>query len=511
LAQRRLNAVLRAGIRAAQQNNNERARDLLEQVLRRKRNSEIAWIWMTAVVNSNKEKRVCLKNILRINPKNQAARDAMTRLGSVLDNVDRSIDPRLLMRYAQEELPDVPEDERPVRASGGSGLPFNLTRQQLQTALIGVAAVLVVLIGVLLLAGGGGTTPEPTPTQVVAVPDVTAELTAELTVELTGEADVPVAPTVEPGLVVTRPPMLLPTNTPTITPTPTITLTPTATLPPVENYTLYYTATDRGGNNLALYRMQGSGADNEQLVDNVLEVTLDPTGQRIAYTRGVSSNNVLVYQLFVGPLDNPAAAQQVTSFASGNVTGPVFRPNGEEILFASNSDGDEELYIYNIAADSQTQITSNNTRDTSPSWAPSGRQVVFASDRASPPQADIYLLDFLDSGNILQANTEVLFDTTSNSSFPRFSPDGELITFVTDTRSGSEVLVGTSDGTRNRSITGADSRHLRPTWSPDGRYVYYISDAQTGILQIYYALPDGTQREMVPSPGLVVQSVAVRR
>jgi TolB protein len=256
--------------------------------------------------------------------------------------------------------------------------------------------------------------------------------------------------------------------------------------------------------------MNGDSSDNTQLLTDVLEVTLDPTGQRIAYTRGVG-NEVLTYQLFVGPLDNPAAAQQVTSFASGNVTGLAFRPNGEEILFASNSDGDNELYIYNIPSASQTQITNNNSGDSSPSWAPSGRQIVFASDRASPPQADIYLLDFSESGNALQANAEVLFDTTGNSTSPHFSPDGQSIVFVSENRNGSEVVVGTADGSRNRSITGADSRHIRPTWSPDGRYVYYISDARTGNLQIHYALPDGTQSERIITPGLAVQSVAVSR
>ena len=66
------------------------------------------------------------------------------------------------------------------------------------------------------------------------------------------------------------------------------------------------------------------------------------------------------------------------------------------------------------------------------------------------------------------------------------------------------------DGTRSRSVTGAASRYLRPVWSPDGRYVYYISDERTDILQIYYALPDGTFDMRVLTPGLVVQSVAVR-
>jgi hypothetical protein len=507
LAQRRLDSVLRAGIKAAQQGNDDRARELLEQVLRRKRNSEIAWIWMTVVVKSSKEKRVCLKNILRINPDNQAARDALTRLGSVLDNVDKSIDPRLLMRYSDEELPDIPEDERPVRRSGG--LTPDLSISQLRGILAGVAVVLVVVIAGLLLLDSLGTTPVPTPTPVAVIEEPTAEITPDMGMNQVTEST-PV-PTREPGVIITREARELPTNTPTITPTPSVTPTLTPTLPPAGAYTLYYTATNANGNNLSLYRMSGDTSDNESLVTGVLEVAVDPTGQRIAYTRGVDNGTVIAYQLFVGPLNNPATATQVTSFSSGNVTGPVFSPNGEDILFASNSDGDDELYIYDIPNDVQTQITDNTHSDSSPSWGPSGRRVVFASDAASPQQNDIYLLDFLQSGNILQAQPEVLFDTTGNSSSPRFSPDGQQVAFVRDTRSGSEVVVGSSDGLSIRPVTGSTSRYLRPVWSPDGRYLYYVSDENSQTLQIYSALPDGTQSEQVRTPGLVVQAVAVDR
>lgn len=502
MAQRRLNAVLRAGIKAAQQNNDARARELLEQVLRHNKNSELAWIWMTVVVNSTREKKVCLKNILRINPDNSAARDAMTRLGSVLGNVDRTIDPRTLMRYANEELPDVPADEQAIRTTGGNnnGLLFGLTVQQIRLALLGVAGVLVVLIAGLLLLGGGEEAPPSTPTQIAAQPEGTVEALPP-TVTLTPTDNV---------IVVTRPPRALPTNTPTVTPTATTAPTLTPTLPAVEQYTIFYTATDRDGNNLSLYRMQGDSSGNESLVSGVLEVTLDPTGQRIAYTRGVDTGGVLVYQLFVGPLDNPAAAQQVTNFPSGNVTGLSFSPNGQQILFASNSDGDNELYLLTIGSGSQAQITVNENDDTGPDWESSGLQVIYSSDADSPLQADIYRLDFRESGSIQEATPAILFDTPTSSTAPRFSPDGQQVAFISETRNGSEVIVGSADGTRSRSITGTASRYLRPVWSPDGRYVYYISDERTDILQIYYALPDGTFDQRVLTPGLVVQSVAVR-
>jgi hypothetical protein len=44
--------------------------------------SEQGWLWMTAVVETDDERRICLERVLTINPKNQTAQAGLEKLGS---------------------------------------------------------------------------------------------------------------------------------------------------------------------------------------------------------------------------------------------------------------------------------------------------------------------------------------------------------------------------------------------------------------------------------------------
>jgi hypothetical protein len=59
----------------------EGGRKLLEGVLEIEPNNESAWMWMSAAVTSDDERRRCLEEVLQINPDNQQARRGLEKLG----------------------------------------------------------------------------------------------------------------------------------------------------------------------------------------------------------------------------------------------------------------------------------------------------------------------------------------------------------------------------------------------------------------------------------------------
>lgn len=67
-------AALRLGDREA-------ARDQLDQAIAKKEHSEEAWFLMYQVVDTEEERRICLENVLTLNPNHAAARAALDRLG----------------------------------------------------------------------------------------------------------------------------------------------------------------------------------------------------------------------------------------------------------------------------------------------------------------------------------------------------------------------------------------------------------------------------------------------
>ncbi|MCB9421844.1 MAG: hypothetical protein H6667_18735 [Ardenticatenaceae bacterium] len=72
---------LKAGITAAKAGNREEALRLLMAVLRADEENETAWLWLSGVVASKKERRICLENVLTLNPDNQIAQRGLAKLG----------------------------------------------------------------------------------------------------------------------------------------------------------------------------------------------------------------------------------------------------------------------------------------------------------------------------------------------------------------------------------------------------------------------------------------------
>ncbi len=74
--------LLRAGIAAAKAGQKEEAHKFLMDVLRANDRNETAWLWLSGVVASNDERRICLENVLTLNPGNQTARRGLEKLAA---------------------------------------------------------------------------------------------------------------------------------------------------------------------------------------------------------------------------------------------------------------------------------------------------------------------------------------------------------------------------------------------------------------------------------------------
>ena len=92
-----IEASLKAGITAAKAGRWEQARELLLQVVEVDEQNEQAWLWLSGVVPGDEDRRVCLENVLTINPDNELAQKGLARLGVSPDS--------------QEAIPDQENDE----------------------------------------------------------------------------------------------------------------------------------------------------------------------------------------------------------------------------------------------------------------------------------------------------------------------------------------------------------------------------------------------------------------
>ena len=76
--------------------------------------------------------------------------------------------------------------------------------------------------------------------------------------------------------------------------------------------------------------------------------------------------------------------------SEGLDTHPVWSPNGKQIAFTSNRDGNYEIYVMSADGSGARNVTKNPERDDFATWHPDGKRLLFVSERAG--RFDLYLV-----------------------------------------------------------------------------------------------------------------------
>ena len=145
---------------------------------------------------------------------------------------------------------------------------------------------------------------------------------------------------------------------------------------------------------------------------------------------------------------------------------PAWSPDGQELAFYSDRDGNWEIYL--VAADGSNlrRLTFDPSDDTQPSYSPDGSSILFSSDREG--DFDVYLMPRAGgpARNLTQA--------PSAESAPTFSPDGHSIAFMSDRGGSEQIYLMAADGSGVERLTKVVEEIGRPAWSPDGRRIAFF-------------------------------------
>ncbi len=174
-----------------------------------------------------------------------------------------------------------------------------------------------------------------------------------------------------------------------------------------------------------------------------------------------------------------------------NIT-PALSPDGHMLAFASNYEGDFELYRLDMKTKVVERLTSNRAGDLSPSWSPTGRELVFVSDRGGGPQ--LFLVS-ADGSNVRR----LTFDGDYNAA-PVWSPRGDWIAYVCRRHQEYKLCIISPDGEKGMQVTTGVGLDDAPSWSPDGRHLTFSSTVD-GQSHIYMVNANGKDRERLTFEG----------
>lgn len=175
-------------------------------------------------------------------------------------------------------------------------------------------------------------------------------------------------------------------------------------------------------------------------------------------------------------------------------TQPDLSRDGTKIVFTSNRDGDDEIYVVNVDGTGLVQLTTNSFADNWPSWSPGGTKIAFTTDRDG--NSEIYSMN-ADGSAVVNLTSDVNFDWSAS-----WSHDGAKIAFASDRYDGYlDVLFMNSDGSAVTRVTNTpDTHELSPSWSPDGMQLALIEyPPVSGEAAVVKVNLDGTAKTTVLS------------
>ena len=219
---------------------------------------------------------------------------------------------------------------------------------------------------------------------------------------------------------------------------------------------------------------------NEKVEYQDYSSSFSPDGSKIAFTSEQTGNR----DIFV--IDVDATEEIQITFEDSDDWQPTWSPDGAKIAFCSNRSGNDDIYVMDADGTNPVNLTNHPADECEAGWSPSGEKIVFISTRAGDwknnPEDnwEIYVMD-ADGSNQTRLTHTPGYDLTTGQAW---SPDGAKIVFcsnmdkkylsgVPNQFDGFDLYIMDADGSNIRQLTFTEGQDSYPYWSPDGRKISY--------------------------------------
>ncbi|MGF1504699.1 MAG: hypothetical protein ACFB51_06115 [Anaerolineae bacterium] len=173
-----------------------------------------------------------------------------------------------------------------------------------------------------------------------------------------------------------------------------------------------------------------------------------------------------------------------TATATVTPTATPFGAAGWRIVYVTETDGDPEIAVLDLATGERTILTDNNASDNAPRWAPDGERIAYSSTLGGGGR-HIFVIEPDGSAEPRQLTFGIRVDSS-----PVWSPDGQRIAFRSVEGSRAFLRSVTLDG-EEEIIIQLPSLEDVYTWTDDPELITIFGRTVENIFEVQ-AFPVGS-------------------
>ena len=230
---------------------------------------------------------------------------------------------------------------------------------------------------------------------------------------------------------------------------------------------LVYLAVQNRARSLVWVDREGGEEVLEAPLRDYSQPSVSPEGTRVAVHIADDEDDIWIWDL-------ERNTQTRLTFDPEVDRRPIWTPDGDWVVFASNRDGAHNLFQKKADNTGQVErLTTSPTSQVPNAISPDGKMLVLAEGLGNSRfRRDLSMVSLEDG------LSEVLLDSEFNELAARISPDGGWIAYTSNESGQLEIYVrpfpDVDSGNWTVSIDGGDRSH----WGPNGRELFYLSTDQ---------------------------------
>lgn len=220
-------------------------------------------------------------------------------------------------------------------------------------------------------------------------------------------------------------------------------------------------------------------------------VTVDTTGitderGAITFSSDAARADVeLSVRFLVGTLQKVYLPLVMKNYTAPVVATPTTTPTSNTaIVFASNRDGDHDIYTMSDTGTNVTALTNNEYEDRNPVWSTGKDKICYAADPDGDTNYDIYTIAAIGG-----TPTNVTNNSATNDWMCVWAPDATQLAIQSQRDDIWDIyIINSTTGAVVRNLTDNSRNDFTPRWGSNGKIVFWSDrDASTawGAFNIY--------------------------